>query len=225
MIQNLKKPMDRWHKILIGGFILALIYIIYLQGCGKKPSKIDRFVIKDTTVISIVYDTNWYDTTVFKYIYKPIPKPYFDTTYSPDILELIERGRKAFAENEDFDQDFILKYPAIYEGVISDDTVKITYRAEVRGYLDNMKIGYKVLQPYSLTRTEIINIKVLKKEKSFKGLYIGADFESDIDSLMYFEPELSIIFGKWEFSGGISLPGTPKRYKLGLKRVIFSPRR
>lgn len=217
--------MDKWHKILMGGFLLALIYIIYLQGCGKKPSSKTDFQIKDTTIITVVYDTSWYDTTVFKYIYSHIPQPYFDTAYSPEILALIEKGRQAFAEGEDFDQDFLLKYPAIYEDIISDDTVKITYRAEVRGFLDTIKIGYKILQPYSLTRTEIINIKVLKKEKSFKGLYIGADFESDIDSLMYFEPELSIIFGKWEFSGGISLPGTPKRYKLGLKRVIFSPRR
>ena len=209
------KIWDRWHKILAVGFVIALIYIIYLQGCSKKPCpKTNDFEIKDTTIVNIVNDTIWYDTTVFNYITTNVSKYYYDTV-------LIEKENFG-----NFDQDFLFKYPKIYEGIISDDTVRIHHTVKVRGFMDDIEIGYKILQPYSLIQTDIIKVEVQKIEnKPFRALYIGADFESDIDSLMYFEPELTLILGKWSFSGGISLPSNPKRWKLGAKRLIFSNRR
>lgn len=210
---------------------LILIGILLKNGCKDPPKPCPEIVSSDTTSKTDVKETwpdtnkihwidsiRWNDSTRFHSV------PYFDTAYSPEILELIRRGRQAIAEGNHNKEDFdmLMEYPATYDGEISDSMVKINYSVDVRGFMDNINIGYRIMKPFSVTRTQHQTItNTIKPHKRLKSLYFGSDIESDLDSLIYFEPELSLVTQKWIFSGGVSLPSKPKRWKIGIKRKIF----
>lgn len=162
----------------------------------------------DTTKYITIYDTIWHDTARFKYIAVNVPRPYYDT-----ILVKIN-------DFEDFDQDFILKYPAIYTDIISDDTVSIEYTARVRGYLDDIKIGYKLLQPLLIEQTTLIETEVTKREKTRPvHLYIGIDIGANKDKFGYFAPELELTTRRYNYSAGFNI--LDKSLIIGLKRRIL----
>ena len=120
--------MDSRVKILGGTLILALIYIIFLKGCGDKHSCPDPEVVTIINVDSSTYvDTIRFDTTDFKYITVRIPQYYYDTIrVSPDNLE----------DFDESDCDFILNYASIYEDTIKNDTISIYYPSTIQEYLD-----------------------------------------------------------------------------------------
>ena len=214
---------DNGHKALAIGFGLAIVAIIILSlsYCNKQPPDHDCPEIKDSTITKTFY--KWSDTTRVHWVDKPVPVPYFDTMYSPEILDLIRKGREAFAMGEDFDQNFILKYPANYIDTIRGDTIDVYYNAEIAGFMNWIKVGWRIHVPFSVTQTNIYEVDVSEPpRKPLRMLYMGFDIESDIDNLIYFEPELSLIVDKWEFSGGISIPSKPIRYKAGSKRLLFT---
>lgn len=195
--------MDNGHKILGGILVAALIYIIFLQGCGNDPCP----EIKDTTIVTTVIDTNWFDTTKVHWTSQSVPIPYFDTMYSPEIAALIEKGRNAFVKDEDFDQAFILKYPAIYIDTIRFDTVELYYRAKVRGYLDVIKIGYRLRKPFSVTRTDVFQVNVSEPTKNrYTALYLGMDVGGNKDSFNHFKPELTLSLKNTSYSIGYNIP-------------------
>lgn len=199
--------MDNLHKGLGGALLLALIYIIFLQQCRSPETS--EIVSIDTLRYETVYDTIWKDTTRFKYVYRSVPKPYYDT-----ILVKI-------SDFEDFDQDkdFILKYPATYQDIITDDTVSIHYTAKIRGYLDDIKIGYKLLQPFLVERTTLIETEVTKKAKGCTGLYIGLDVGGNKESFGYFKPEVTLSLKKSHYSIGYNIPD--KSITAGIKVKIL----
>lgn len=197
--------MDKWHKGLVGALILALICIIFLQQCRKSPEIETEIVKVDTTIYITIYDTLWHDTTRFNYFDVPIPKPYYDT-----VLVKVN--------DFDFDEDFILKYPATYTDIISDDTVSIEYTLLVRGYLDDIKIGYKLLQPFLIEQTTLIETEVTKRERS-THLYIGIDIGANKDKFGYFTPELELTTRRYNYSAGFNI--LDKSVIIGLKRRIL----
>ena len=147
--------MDCWHKALGGLLVLALIYILFLQQCGSGQRCPE--IIKIDTVLNVtVYDTTWYDTTRYKYLTVNIPKPYYDTTRIP--AKILDNYFDEF-NNED---DFVLKYAAIYEDSIKNDTISIYYRAKVRGYLDEFTLGYKIFATYYIERITTIETEITK---------------------------------------------------------------
>jgi len=196
--------MDNLHKGLGGTLLLALIYIIFLQQCSSPGGS--EIVKVDTLIHKITYDTNWYDTTRFKYVYKSVPKPYYDTI---------------FVKRSDFtEQDFIFKYPATYQDIISDDTVSIHYTAQIRGYLDDIKIGYKLLQPFLVERTTLIETETTKRDKkSSKGLYLGLDVGGNKQSFGYFKPEVTLSLKRYHYSIGYNIPD--KSITAGIKVKIL----
>ena len=168
--------MDNLHKGLGGTLILALIYIVFLQQC-RSPEIAETETIRTDTIKNTI-DYTWLDTNTFKLIPAIVPKPIYLTakTDTEAILKALNIDLSiSEIKNEDFDQDFILKYPATYQDIISDDTVSIHYTAKIRGYLDDIKIGYKLLQPFLVERTTLIETEVTKKGKGCTGLYIGLD--------------------------------------------------
>ena len=187
--------MDKWHKLLGGLLVISLICIIFLQQCNKCPEIIETEIVKVDTINYItVYDTIWHDSTHFKYISVNVPKPYYDT-----ILVKIN-------DYEDFDEEFILKYPATYMGVISDDTISIEYTAKIRGYLDDIKIGYKLLQPFLIEQTTLIETEVTKIKKTRPvHLYIGIDIGANKDRFGYFTPELELTTRRYNYSAGFNI--------------------
>ncbi|KKN36699.1 hypothetical protein LCGC14_0770870 [marine sediment metagenome] len=200
------KTWDKGHKVL-GGLLGVAIIIAVLLGTCKRPSGEVCLEIKDTTITTTVNDTNWHDTTIVHWDSKPVPVPYFDTMYPPEILELIERGRNAFVRGEDFDESFILKYPAIYIDTIYFDTVAVYYRAKVRGYLDAIKVGYRLRKPFSITQTDIYRIEVSEPaKKRYTVLYLGLDVGGNKDSFGYFKPELSLMMKNTSYSVGYNIP-------------------
>ena len=185
--------MDGWHKALGGLLVLALIYILFLQQCGS--GKRCPEIIKIDTVLNItVYDTTWYDTTRYKYLTVNIPKPYYDTV-------LIQRENFDELDSED---NFVLKYAAIYEDSIKNDTISIYYRAKVRGYLDEFTLGYKIFAPYYIESITTIETEITK-ERRFKGFYAGLDVGGNKSSFTHFSPTLELATRRYNYNIGYNL--------------------
>lgn len=200
------KIWDKGHKVL-GGLLGIAIIVAILLGYCKRPSGEICLEIKDTTIVTIVYDTNFFDTMRVHWTSKSVPVPYFDTMYPPEIMELIERGRNAFVRNEDFDQDFILKYPALYIDTIKFDTVEIYYNAKVRGYLDAINLGYRLRKPFSITQTDVYSINVIETAKNrHTALYLGLDVGGNKDKFGYFKPEATLTTKNASYSVGYNIP-------------------
>ena len=198
--------MDKWHKILGGALLLAFAYIIFLQGCGAGPRGDTREEIKVVVRDSVHIDTNWYDTTVFKYLTVNIPKPYYDTTR---ILLPV------YTEN-DFDQ--MMSHPAIYEdSTVKDDTVTIYYKATIRGYLDDLKLGYKIYKPYLIKKTRTVETEITKIKRPWT-IYAGLDAGANKDGLVHLAPMLELVTPKMTFSGGYDL--NDQGFVIGVKAKI-----
>ena len=185
---------DSRHKILAGLLVAALIYIIFLQGCGKQINEPTETIISiDTVLYETVYDTTWHDTTTFKYITVKVPIPYYDTTF---VYESV------YSAN-DFDQ--IMKHPSIYEdSMIQDDTVHLSYRATVRGYLDHLEIGYKIVSPFVVSSTTTIATEITKIKQPI-SFYMGLDAGANASGPTYFAPMAEIVTPRMSFNGGFDI--------------------
>ncbi len=189
--------MSTLEKILGGLLIGALIYIIFLEGCGNKHSCPKSEIIEvDTVLNETVIDTNFFDTIVYKYITVNVPKPYYDTVKIPMPINFNDLGETDF--------DFMMKYPAIYQDTIKNDTISIFYRAKVRGYLDDLTLGYKIFTPYYIEKTTTIQTEVTKK-KRFQGFYLGMDIGIIKDSLSHVTPTLEASFRRFNYNVGFDL--------------------
>lgn len=179
--------MDNWHKILGGIALAALIYIIFMQGCNshKCPDPEIVEVIKRDSITHV--DTNYFDTTIVKYLTVRVPVPYYDTIH------------ESIYTVEDFD-DFT-EYAQIYEDTVSDDTIYINYRIKVWGFIDTIDIGYKVFTPYSIVKTTTIETEVVKK-KAFNGIYFGMDIGVGKDGLKHVAPMIEVSTAKTNYNMG-----------------------
>ena len=161
--------MNNLNKILGGLLVVALVYIVFLQGCrGKREIKTETVtIIRIDSVTVTTIDTIRFDTTDFKYITVKIPQYYYDTIRASYYLE----------DFDESDCDFILKYASIYEDTIKNDTISIFYRARVRGYLDELTMGYKIFTPCYIEKTTLNETEVIKelKKKACQGFYVGMD--------------------------------------------------
>lgn len=184
--------MGNLNKILGGLLIAALIYIIFLNGCGnhKCPKSEIVEVIKRDSITHI--DTIRFDTTVVKYLTAPVPVPYYDTI-----------SKFASPRVDDFD-DLLNERPMVYQDTVSDDTVSINYRIKVWGFIDKIDIGYKVFTPYSIVKTTTIETEVVKK-KAFNGFYLGMDLGIIKDSLSHLTPTLEASFRRFNCNVGFDL--------------------
>ena len=204
--------MDNLNKILGGLLVVALVYIVFLQGCGGKRE------VKTEVVTIIRVDSSTYIDTVkfkvkeFEYVKVRIPMPYYDTIrVSPDNLE----------DFDESDCDFILNYASIYEDTIKNDTISIYYRAKVRGYLDELTLGYKIFTPYYIQKTTLIETEVTKelKKKAFQGFYFGMDMGIGKDGLTHVAPMLELSTAKVNYNAGFDLNDKSvivgARFKLG----------
>ena len=186
--------MDNWHKILGGGLILALIYIVLMQGCGGGSTETDIEVIDiDTTKNEVVIDTNWYDTLVYNYIDVPMPIPYYDTSTYYDTVPYVL---------DDFDE--FTERSQIYEDSVSNDTISIKFKATVWGFIDKMDLGYKIYKPYSIVEARTLEIQVTKIRR-FQGLYGGLDVGIGKDGLTHTAPMLQASFRKINYNGGFDV--------------------
>ena len=202
--------MNNLNKILGGLLVVALVYIVFLQGCGGKRST-ETEVVTITVIDSItVVDTVRFDTTAFKYVTVKIPMPYYDTVkVSPDNLE----------DFDESDCDFILNYASIYQDTIKNDTISIFYRAKVRGYLDELTLGYKIFTPYYIEKTTLIETEVTKelKKKAFQGFYVGMDVDVGKDGIKRPTPVIEVSTYKINYSLGYNLSDNELRAGLRFK--------
>ena len=202
--------MDNSSKILGGLLAVAILIIILMRGCGEPRQNIGgEIVVKvDTVRYETVYDTNWYDTTKFKYITVNVVKPYYDTTIV----------YKSVYTANDFDQ--IMSHPSIYEdSTIKDDTVTIYYKATVRGFLDDLKLGYKIYKPSLISKTTILETEITKAKK-FNGFYLGLNAGTRLDSvgLFSFTPMLEASFRNINVELGYDI--VDGSIEFGIKRRI-----
>lgn len=187
--------MDNWQKVSWGLLVLALLYIVFLQQCNKcDPEYIEIDTVSNVTVI----DTHWFDTTRYRYITVSIPKPYYDT------VEIARPAGNYFDDFNESEDDFVLKYAAIYEDTIKNDTISIYYRAKVRGYLDELKLGYKIYAPFYIESITTIQTEITR-EKRFKGLYLGLDVGGNKSQFSHFSPTLELATRKYNYNVGYNL--------------------
>lgn len=191
--------MDSWHKILGSIALGALIYIVFLQGCGshKCPESEIVEIIKRDSITHI--DTNYFDTTIVKYLTVRVPMPYYDTIYKV----------------EDFD-DFT-EYAQVYEDTVSDDTISINYRIKVWGFIDTMQIGYKVFTPFSIVKTTTIETEVVKK-KRFNGIYAGMDVDVGRNGFKRPTPVIEVSTNKINYNLGYNV--NDKELRAGIRIKI-----
>lgn len=192
------------NKVLGGALILALIYIIFMQGCGRQGG--NSVIIEiDTVLNETVIDTNWFDTTRYKYITVNIPKYYYDTV-------------SISVDNFDNQDDFYVEYASIYEDTIKNDTISLYYRAKVWGFMEELKLGYKIFTPYSIVKSTTIQTEIVKK-KRFQGFYLGMDIGIGKDGLTHVAPMLEISTAKINYNAGFDLNDKSviigARFKLG----------
>ena len=206
--------MNNTSKILGGLLLIALIYIVFLQGCGGKR-KVETEIVTITRIDSVtVVDTVKFKVKEFEYVTVNIPVPYYDT-----VRIAIPSGN--YFDFDESDCEFILKYASIYEDTIKNDTISLYYRAKVRGYLDELTLGYKIFTPFYIEKTTIIETEITKeaKKKSFNGLYLGMDVGIIKDSLSHLTPTLEASFRRFNYSIGFDLMDKDiivgARFKLG----------
>ena len=194
--------------LLIGAVIG---FLISWNGCGNRSGNNEVIVGIDTVLNETYVDTNWYDTTVYKYLTVRVPVPYMDTTHVYDTIEV-----ETFT-SEDFDQ--MMRFPAIYEDSVTDDTISIKYKATVRGYMDKLEIGYKIYKPYSIVQTNVIQTEVTKAKK-FNGFYLGLNAGTRLDSvgLSSFTPMLEASWRNLNVEAGYDFMNGS--IEIGVKRRI-----
>lgn len=191
-----------------------LIYIIFLNGCSKRSFNdgAETIISIDTVRYETVYDTTWYDTTTFKYVTVETPKIRYVTKYIYDTIPL------PVYSQEDFDQ--LMRYPAIYEdSMIKDDTVHLTYKATVRGYLDKIQLGYKIVKPLLIAKTTTIETEIIKIKRPW-SIYAGLDAAANSDGLTHLAPMIELVMPKIALSGGYDL--NDQAFVIGAKvRISF----
>lgn len=185
--------MDNRHKILGGGLMVALIYIVLMQGCGNSGN--GEIVYRDTVLYEVKTDTILVPTkdTVYKTITVHIPVPYIDSTYTSPTPRYVL---------DDFDE--FTEKPQIYEDSISDDALSITFKATVWGFIDKLELGYKIHQRYAIVKTTTIETEVTKK-KLFNGFYMGLDVGIGKDGLTHTAPMLEVSTAKFNYNAGFDL--------------------
>jgi len=183
--------MDNTSKILGGLLIVALIYIVFLEGCGGSGGS-GVIITSDTVYI----ETNTTDTIivpvakiVLKYIETKIPVPYLDTT-------------SELAISDSFD-DFVSERPMIYQDTISDDSIMIHYKIRTWGFIDKIDIGYSVLNRYYIKERSVLE-KIVTKEKirRFQGIYVGLDVNISDTALTHPTPILELSMRKVNYNIG-----------------------
>lgn len=182
--------MDSRVKILGGTLILALIYIIFLKGCGDKHTCLKTEIIEvDTVRNEITIDTIVIvnTDTVYKYISVKVPVPYLDTIYVSKAVD-------------NFD-DFIVEQPWIYEDTIRDDTMSINYWIRSWGYIDSISVGYRPLARYYIEEKSVLELEVTKR-KRFQGFYFGMDIGVGKDGLRHVAPMLELSTAKTNYNAG-----------------------
>ncbi len=198
--------MTTTNKILGGLLIVALIYIAFIQGCGSGKGPAETGFRVDTVNIETIVEVHHYDTAYKELIVK-IPNRIRDTSTYYDTIAI------PYYSDSDFEE--MMRYPAMYHDTIKDSLVSIYFTALVRGYLDDMKMGYRILAP---RKTVITNITTeVAEKKKFNGLYFGVNIGSPIDTLKFtaFTPMLELSFEKTNFEAG---------YNFIDKSVIFGIR-
>lgn len=202
--------MDNLNKVLGSLLVVALVYIVFLQGCGgKREIKTEVITIKRVDSSTYV-DTVKFPVKEFEYVKVRIPIPYYDT------IRIVMPSGNYF---EDFDEresdcDFMLKYASIYEDTIKNDTISLYYRAKVRGYLDELKIGYKIFTPYYIKSITTIETEIVKR-KAFNGIYLGMDVGIGKDGLTHLAPMLEVSTAKINYNGGFDF--NDKSVMVGLR--------
>lgn len=184
--------MNNLERILGGFLIVALIYILLMDGCGNSGN--GEIVYRDTVLYETRTDTILVPITdtVYKTITVRIPVPYLDSTRrdtTPYVLD-------------DFDE--FTERPHIYEDSVSDDTISITFKATVWGFMDKLELGYRVKQRYAITKTTTIETEIIKR-KRFNGFYVGMDVGIIKDSLSHVSPTLEASFRRFNVNVGYDL--------------------
>ena len=184
---------DSRHRILGGLLAVAIIVIVLMRGCGPVNDTTETVIRIDTVLHETVYDTTWYDTTIFKYITVRVPVPYYDTTIVYESM---------YTQN-DFDQ--MMKHPSIYEdSIIKDDTIHLKYRATVRGYLDKMELGYKIVKPFLVESNTVTDIEITKVKRPI-SFYIGLNAGANASGPTQFSPMAELATRKMSYSLGYDI--------------------
>lgn len=185
--------MDNLSKILGGLLMVALIYIVFLTGCGSGSGESGDIITSDTVYVETVkVDTIKIpvEKIVLKYIEIKIPVPYLDTTSKPDKVE-------------EFD-DFFKERPMVYQDTISDDTVLIHYRIRTWGFIDKLEIGYGLKNQYYIKEKVIVETIVTKKKKNY-GFYAGFDIGFNQAGFRHFEPSIELVTPKNTYDIGYDI--------------------
>lgn len=200
--------MDNLHKGLFLSVVVLLGYIVFLQQCKSRDCPEPEIIEVDTVANITVIDTAYYDTTRFKYLTIDIPRIIYDT------IKITVTGN----DPSNFDGNSIVKY---YVDTVTDDTISIHYEAKTLGYLEDLKIGYRLLQPYRVDRTTTIETNTTQTiKRRFQGLYLGLDVGGNLNSFNHFTPMVELNMRKYNYNVGYNLMN--ESYIVGIRvKVSF----
>lgn len=155
-------------KIILIAFAALIVYIIYLQSCGKGGR------VEKTTIVETVYKFDTIDhffpvytpTNVFTQLpNETISIPYLDSNYCKQIAI-----------------DYLsTRY---YSDTLSNDSVDLYNYAEVtNNKIVKQRSGYRLKFPVAVT-----NIVQENRVKFYLGGTVGSDFKNQL----YFGPQISL---------------------------------
>ncbi len=186
------KQLNKILAVLLG---LALVYIVFLQGCGNRTTGGDSVVTSvDTVLIEVlsvdtivVTNTN----TEYKYISVLVPAPFKDTS-SRETVKTVDLFDDLLSEN-----------PWVYVDTIADDTMSLNYWIRSWGYIDSISIGYRPLKEYYIENRSLVKVETTKeKNLSFYG---GLNAGMNDSGLSFLEPNIELLTPKMGYKVGYDI--------------------
>lgn len=208
--------MTKSEKILTGFLILVVAcWILSLKYCNKPCPECPECPETGDT-LSIKIDSIYADTSEFTFISSPIPKPvYVKPKTKPCDPIIIDRI-------ENFDETPV--YLVHYKDTVKDGTVDIFYDVGLYGWMDNIKIGYRLMQPLVLNKVVIAEVVISEKDKrSPMSFYVGLSAGGNKDSFNHFKPEITVITDRANYSIGYNVPDNSIIAGFGIR--LFTLRR
>ena len=187
--------MDRKILFLLIGAVIG--FLISWKGCGDRVSNggPETVISIDTVRHETVHDTTWHDTTKFTYITVETPVIRYRTIYDTVKFDLFD----------DDNFDYMMRYPAVYQdSMIKDDTVYLSYKATVRGYLDKIELGYKIVKPFLIESTTVTDIEIVKVKRPI-SFYMGFNVGANAAGPTQFSPMAELATSKMSYGLGYDI--------------------
>ncbi len=207
----------------VAGWILSLRYCKEKVPCLEQPVETGDTISVDTTTTITPPDTNFVTILVTPKPSAPRPSDIQDFgTPGPDFDTLWGNGDSIIYMYVDPDFDEVLKYASYFEDTVKIDSIaEVYYRAQIRGYMDGIKLGYRILKPFTVNNITVTKVGIPETDdRPSVSFYGGLDAGGSMTSFGHLKPEVSVLAGRMIYSAGFNIPD--QAITVGFKVRMFA---